>query len=134
MGTPLSEVYDAFFIKSGQDYTLKKDIVFQFFKTGLSKSCKIVLHVLTYTVDENYDGVFTNVLEQDEIELIALNMLKEEKRRKLSELDYLKSRMGTKDFNKLPEKKEDYKIVSQSIKDLKEEIKDFEQTFKSYQN
>jgi hypothetical protein len=133
-GTPLSEVYDAFFIKSGQDYYSKEDLVFQFFKTGISKSYKIISQDLTYTVDEDFNGEFTEILNQDAIELIALNMAFEEKRRKKSELDYTKQRMGTKDFSKLPNKVEEYKVISQSMKDLKEEIKDFEQSFKSYQN
>src|SRR5690554_4384279 len=104
MGTPLSEVYDAFFIKSGLDYLGKEDQVFQFFKTGISKSYKIVPHDLTYTADENFNGEFKNMLDQDEIELIALNMFYEEKRKRKSELDYTKQQIGTRDFNRLPNK------------------------------
>ena len=133
-GTPLSEVYDAFFIKSGKDYSYKEDQVFQFFKTGVSKCYKTISHSLIYTVDENYDGEFIEILDQDEIELIALNMLLEEKRQRKSELDYTKSYLGTKDFNRLVDKVSEYKIISQSMKDLKEDIKDFEQSFKSYAN
>lgn len=133
-GTPLSEVYDAFFIKSNQDYFGKEDQVFQFFKTGISKSYKIVPDNLSYTVDENFNGEFINIINQDTIELIAMNMLLEEKRKRKSLLDNIKSSIGTKDFNKLPNKMDDYKAISQSIKDLREEITDFEQTFKSYKN
>ena len=134
MGTPLSEVYDAFFIKSGLDYFSKENQVFQFFKTGVGKSKKIVLIDLSYTVDENFDGEFTNILEQDVIELIALNMLLEEKRQKKSILDYAKKHVGTKDFNRVPNKLDEYKILSRSMDDLINEIKDLEQTFKSYSN
>lgn len=134
MGTPLDEAYSAFFIKSGLDYSLKGSQVFQFFKTGISKSYKIIPNDLTYTTDENFEGEFLNILIQDEIELIALNMLMEEKRQKRSILDYAKKHIGTKDFNRLPNKVNEYKILSESMKDLKDEIKDLEQSFKSYKN
>jgi hypothetical protein len=137
MSTPttLQEVYDSFFIKSIKDYTGHEDKVYQFFKTGVSKSKKTVPTDLTYTVDETtYDGAFTNTLEQDEIELIALNMLLEEKRTRKSELDYMKAHIGTKDFNKLNDKFTEYKILNESMKDLQDEIYALRQEFYSYAN
>jgi hypothetical protein len=135
MGTPLQEIYDAFFIKSGKDYTDKEDQVYQFFKTGISKSKKTIPTDLTYTVNPTtYEGTFTNTLEQDEIELIALNMLLEEKRKRKSELDYLKTHIGTKDFNKLTDKVTEYKILNESMKDLRDEIFLLRQEFYSYEN
>lgn len=134
MGTPLSEIYDAFFIKSGKDYSSKEDIVFQFLKTGISKSYKIVPHKLTYSVDEDYNGEFDELLDQDEIELIALNMLLEEKRQRKSELDYSKVYLGTKDFNKLPDKVSEHKALEESINNLEDEIFTFRQEFYSYSN
>jgi hypothetical protein len=131
----LQDVYDAFFIKSSKDYTSYEDQVYQFFKTGVSKSKKTVPTDLTYTVNETtYDGSFTNTLEQDEIELIALNMLLEEKRNRKSELDYMKSYIGTKDFSRLPEKKAEYDNLQKSMKDLQDEIYALRQEFYSYTN
>jgi|688.fasta_scaffold337681_2 hypothetical protein len=225
MSTPLYDAYDAFFIKAGRNYLYKEDQVFQFFKTGVSKSKKTVPYDLTYTIDEDnmvitvyniaesngdiqitinsetytasllttdskvdiinkiktaiqadwtidvsyitnprikitkidvnvinveiididdtnvfiisnrtYDGEFTGNVEQDALELIALNMLLEQKRQRKSELDYTKTHLGTKDFNKLPDKVAEYNILNNSIKNLREEIEDFRQEFYSYVN
>lgn len=135
MGTPLQSVYDAFFIKSSIDYAGKESQVYQFFKTGVSKSKKTVPEDLTYTVDEEtYEGQFSDTLGQDTIELISLNMLLEEKRKRKSELDYMKQHLGTKDFNRLNDKVAEYKVINESIKNLQDEIFAFRQEFYSYKN
>lgn len=223
--TPLSEAYDAFFIKSGQNYLYKEDQLFQFLKAGISKCTKTVPYDLSYIVDQDnivitvyevaevngnieliinsntytiailttdtknniidkiktaiqndwtvdityitnprikitkidvdiidvqindvgdtnifiianrtYDGFFVNDVKQDALELIALNMLLEQKRQRKSELDETKFFIGTKDFNKLPEKKAEYDILQKSIKDLQDEIFAFRQEFYLYTN
>jgi hypothetical protein len=225
MSTPISEAYDAFFIKSGQNYLYKEDKVYQFFKTGISKCTKTIPYDLSYTIYEDniiitvhgiaesngnitltinsntytiailttdtknniidkiktaiqndwtvdisyitnprikitkidvdiinaqiidvgdtnifiivnrtYDGLFTNTVDQDALELIALNMLLEQKRLRKSELDYSEQKLGTKDFNKFPDKVAEYKILKESIKDLQDEIFSFRQEFYSYEN
>lgn len=85
-------------------------------------------------VTRTFDGEFINTLGQDEIELISLFMKKEHLRRKINPYIALKQYLGTKDFNKLPEKSSQYKIISQSIKDLDEEIRSFRQEFYTYKN
>jgi len=137
MATPLSEAYDAFFIKSGLDWAGKEDQVYQFLKTAISKCVKTVSVDLSYTLDETtttdeYDGEFINTLEQDAIELIALNMLLEQYRQRYTELVYLKKHLGTKDFNKLNDKADEFKTIAQSMKDLQDEIFIFRQEFYSY--
>ena len=225
MPTPLLEAYDTFFIKAGRSYLYKEDQVFQFLKTGISKSKKTVPYDLSYTVNEDnmvitvyniaesngnieivinsntytiallttdtktdiinkiklaihndwivdvsyitnprikitksdistinivindiddtnvfivanrtYDGEFIGIVEQDALELIALNMLLEQKRQRKSELDYTKTYLGTKDFNKLIDKVAEYKVLNESIKLLEEEIFLFRQEFYSYEN
>jgi len=225
MPTPLLEAYDTFFIKAGRSYLYKEDQVFQFFKTGISKSKKTVPYDLSYNVHEDnmiitvysqvefdgdieivinsntytiallttdtkediinkiklaiqndwtfdvsyitnprikisklnidiinvqindiddtnvfivanrtYDGEFIGTVEQDALELIALNMLLEQKRQRKSELDYTKTYLGTKDFNKLIDKVAEYKVLNESIKLLEEEIFLFRQEFYSYEN
>ena len=225
MPTPLLEAYDTFFIKAGRSYLYKEDQVFQFLKTGISKSKKTVPYDLSYNIYEDnmvitvysqvefdgdieivinsntytiallttdtkediinkiklaiqndwtfdvsyitnprikisklnidiinvqindiddtnvfivanrtYDGEFTGIVEQDALELIALNMLLEQKRQRKSELDYTKTYLGTKDFNKLIDKVAEYKVLNESIKLLEEEIFLFRQEFYSYEN
>ena len=225
MPTPLLELYDTFFIKAGRSYLYKEDQVFQFFKTGISKSKKTVPYDLSYNVHEDnmiitvyniaesngnieivinsdtytiallttdtktdiinkiklaiqddwivdvsyltnprikitkdsvdtiniqindiddtnvfivanrtYDGEFIGTVEQDALELIALNMLLEQKRQRKSELDYTKSYLGTKDFNKLVDKVAEYKILESSMTTLASEIFSLRQEFYSYEN
>jgi len=218
--TSLSEVYDAFLIKSGKDYTEKESQVFQFLKTGISKSYKTVPEDLEYTtftnnvvfsildvpkidgsieiglngtnyvvevlvtdtvleilnkialllenewdvkvakstatitkngistiignfvdtdntaitllIGTNYDGEFKNVVKQDSIELIALNMYLEEKRKEFSSIERIKQHMGTKDFNKLPDNLSQYNVLVKGLADLRNEIYEFRQEFYVY--
>lgn len=232
MGTPLSCVYDAFFIKSNENFLYKNSQVFQYLKTGVANSEKTVPENLSYkyytnnlviilrdvakndgqiqlninsntysisilstdsliviadkiynelksiydvqvnegivypiitinysenifesVVDSNltnvifkdkdntklsvivartYNGEFFQEIGQASIDLIALHMTYEHKRFRKSELERIKQHIGTNDFPKLPDKFEEYKVVSQSMKDLKIEIDDFEQNFYSY--
>lgn len=221
LGTPLQEIYDAFFIKSVKNWLYKEDQVFQFFKTSCGKSYKTVRNILDYilytnekyitiysefdsdvdltikinddtfivpittedtkiliaqnikaeietkynvdelfnliyprlliidneeikieigndlsdiTVSETYNGEMIAKLGQDEIDLIAMFMLLESYYKQKSSLEATKQHVGTKDFNKLPNKEAEYKNVLQSIKDLKEEIYLFRQEFYTYKN
>jgi hypothetical protein len=85
-------------------------------------------------IDNTYNGEFDSEINQDTIELLTLNMKKEYLRGKLSVLDELKQHLGTKDFNRLPEKANEYKYIQQSMSDLDEEIFSFRQEFYSYKN
>jgi len=89
---------------------------------------------VSIVVTRTYDGEFTNTIDQDALELIALNMLLEQKRQRKSELDYTKTHIGTRDFNRLTDKVTEYKILNDSIKDLRDEIFAFRQEFYSYEN
>lgn len=231
-GTPLQEVYDAFFVKTDTDYTDKEDMVFQFLKAGVSKSYKTTPNKLDYwlveykkeivfdsfgivelpnpedtiditveingvdyivtlengdgfvefvdklivetsaffTIDysvysegvynvliespneENietftisglpfeieyhmgttYEGYFEKALHQDEIELIAMFMLSESYYRALARLNRLKQYIGTKDFNRLPEKRAEYALLQSSISDLDDKIEKFRNEFYTF--
>lgn len=220
-GTPLQEIYDAFFIKSVKNWLYKEDQVFQFFKTSCGKSYKTVRNILDYilytnekyitiysefdsdvdlmikindntfivpittedtkisiaqnikaeietkynvdelfnliyprlliidneemkieirndlsdiNVSETYNGEMIAKLGQDEIDLIAMFMLLESYYKQKSSLEVTKQHVGTKDFNKLPNKETEYKNVLQSIKNLNEEIYLFRQEFYTYKN
>jgi hypothetical protein len=130
--THLQDCYDSFFLKTEDDFTGKEIQVFGYFKAALSKCYKTVRHSLEYTVDENYDGEFVEILDQDEIELIALHMKKEYLRKIIAKLENAKTRIGTKDFNRLPDKVTEYNVMSKAKKDLDDEIKAFEQDFNTY--
>jgi len=137
VGTPLQKIYDKFFIKvSDVDFFSKEDLVFEFFETALGYSYKTTPHDLGYTLnpDDTYDGTMNETLDTDEIELISLNMKKAYLEYLLKPSSRLKTVIGSKDFNRLPNKVEEYKIYSLMIEDLNEQIEEFRQEFYSYTN
>jgi len=89
---------------------------------------------LNLIVSKTFDGIMLNNLDVDEIELISLNMKKAYFEHLLKPSSRLLSSIGTKDFNRLPNKVEEYKVYSLMLNSLKEEIKDFRQEFNSYSN
>jgi hypothetical protein len=103
------------------DFDLSKEIFIDEDKTGLN-----------LIVTREYSGEFENIVGDDTIELISLYMLYEHKRFKKSKLDEIKQHIGTKDFNKLPDKFEEYKSLDQSMKDLSREIEIYRNEFYKY--
>jgi len=89
---------------------------------------------LNLIVSKTYDGIFINDLDVDEIELISLNMKKSYLEYLLKPLSRLKTTIGTKDFNRLSNKVDEYKVYSSMLKDLNEQIEIFRQEFYSYTN
>jgi hypothetical protein len=134
MGTPLQEVYDNFFSKIDEDLYGKEGKVFEYFKSAKSKSYKTVVHSLNYkmTFPDDYEGEFVELLNQDEIELLGLKMKYEYLSNKESYLIGLKQQLGTKDFNNLPDKKRELDGIQNSMRLLKEDIKELEQQFNTY--
>jgi len=89
---------------------------------------------ISLSVFRTYDGTMDENLDIDEIELISLNMKKAYIEYLLKPLSRLKTTLGTKDFNRLANKVDEYKTYSLMLKNLEEEIKDFRQEFYSYAN
>lgn len=89
---------------------------------------------LNIIVSKTFDGIMLNDLDVDEIELISLNMKKAYLEYLLKPSSRLLSSIGTKDFNRLPNKVEEYKVYSLMLKDLNEQIEEFRQEFYSYTN
>ena len=89
---------------------------------------------LNLIISKTYDGITINDLDIDEIELISLNMKKSYLEYLLKPYSRLLSSIGTKDFNRLPNKVEEYKVYSLMLKDLNEQIEAFRQEFYSYLN
>ena len=89
---------------------------------------------LNLVIRKTYDGIMINDLDIDEIELISLNMKKAYLEYLLKPLNRLKTTLGTKDFNRLANKLEEYKVYSLMLKDLNDQIEKFRQEFYSYSN
>jgi len=100
--------------------------------------------VVTFTDTDNtnlnliksktYDGITIYDLDIDEIELISLNMKKAYFEYLLKPLSRLKTTIGTKDFSRLSNKVDEYKVYSLMLKDLNEQVEVFRQEFYSYTN
>jgi len=139
LSTTLQTVYNLFLSKSDEDFTGKESLIFQWLNSAISKCKKYVRNSLDYTLDTpiapvivSYDGSFINILDDDEIELIATQMLYENYNKKESYLVSLKTRIGTKDFNSLPSKKQELDGIQNSKNLLKEDIKELQQEFNTY--
>ena len=131
-GTPLQDIYDSFQGKIDDDLTGQESLIFQFFKSALARCYQVMRHLSTYTYDKiTFDGFFTDILDEDEIEIIALWMKFYKYDRRRGKLNFLEKSLGTKDF-----KQTDYKgeldALGVSMEDLKAEIKELSQTFNTY--
>jgi len=89
---------------------------------------------LNLIISKTYDGITIYDLDIDEIELISLNMKKAYLEYLLKPLSRLQTTIGTKDFSRLSNKVDEYKVYSLMLKDLNEEIEKFRQEFYSYTN
>jgi len=89
---------------------------------------------LNLIISKTYDGITIYDLDIDEIELISLNMKKAYFEYLLKPLSRLKTTIGTKDFSRLSNKVDEYKVYSLMLKDLNEQIEVFRQEFNSYSN
>lgn len=132
--TLLQEVYDLFQSKADGDFTGKELQIFNWLNSAISKSKKYIKNPLDYVldIDSVTDGVFVFALDNDEIELIAMQMLYEDYNKQESYLNSLEARIGTKDFNSLPSKKQELDAIQNSKRLLKEDIKELKQEFNTY--
>jgi len=138
-GTPLQEVYTRFSSKIDEDLTGKESLIYEYLLSAKSKIYKIITHSLEFILDTpispatvSYDGSFITILDQDEIELLALQMKYESYARYEAYLLALRLRVGTKDFNSLPNKKQELDGIQNSKRLLKIEIDDLKQQFNDY--
>ena len=76
MGTPLQNVYDCFLGKIDENMINQENLIFEFFKTALSRAYKYCPHDLTYTLNNNSKViVVTNIaLVSGDITLIINNI------------------------------------------------------------
>ena len=143
MGTPLDTLYKRFQTKVDEDLTNKEGLIFALVDVAISKSYKTCRHSLDYTLDEleydeennitnEYEGSFNDTLDNDEIELLTLWMLYEWNRREQQRLVKLKNSIGTKDFNRLPDKADELKVVNLTMKEIKNDIDELKNEFNTY--
>jgi hypothetical protein len=134
MATPLQTLYDRFISKIDEDLTGKESLIFALIEPAISKSKKYVVHDLTYILTDvnSYEGNFVDTLDNDEIELLALWMLYEWNRREQQRLVKLKNSIGTKDFNRLPDKADELKVVNLTMKEIKNDIDELKNEFNTY--
>ena len=132
--TQLQEVYDSFFSKTDEDFLGKELQIFSWMNSAISKSKRYLKSTLDYTLDTNSvtDGNFTITLDNDEIELIAMQMQYECYSKKNAYLTALRREVGTKDFNVLPNKKQELDGMQNSMRLLKEDIRELRQEFNTY--
>ena len=143
MGTPLDTLYKRFQTKVDEDLTNKEGLIFALVDVAISKSYKTCRHSLIYVLDEpeyyeeenqtnEYEGSFNDILDSDEIELLALWMSYEWNRRRKEYLKAQRDDIGTKDFNRLPDKVAKFKAISADMKEIKAEIDDLKNEFNTY--
>ena len=134
MGTPLDILFDRFISKVDEDLTGKEDLIIAVMDTAKSKIYKTCKHDLSYKIFDEilYDGEFDNDLDDDEIELWALQMLYEWNRREQQRLVKQKESVGTSDFNRLPNKSEQLKAVNAVMKTIQEDIDKLKDDFNTY--
>lgn len=130
MGTNLQEVFDAFFIKlPGKSFVDKESEVYQYFKSGISKSKRKVYDNLDYSYDEELnEGCFNDIVSHSSIELISMYMVKEYYFGIFSLLSARKSFLGTQAFNKIPSAKEQFEETEKQMdrwdKEIAEQLAD----------
>lgn len=142
MGTPLQDIYTRYQSKLNENLVGQESLIFEFLKSSISKSYKTVRHSLAFVLADipitipptlqTYDGYFNDTLDEDEIEYIAMWMINETKRRRKEKLEAQKVKLGTKDFNQLPDKVKEFNALGVSMKDLREEINELKQEFNTY--
>jgi len=139
MGTPLQTLYTRFQTKLDEDLTGKESLIFALVDVAISKSDKNCTHDLTYALtdpeaeEQTYDGSFDEILNNDEIELLALWMKYEWKNRKVSKLENQKQEIGTSDFNRLENKANLLKELRLGVKDTLDEINSLKNDMNTYQ-
>lgn len=134
MPTDLQILYDRFFSKTDEDFTGKEGQVFVLVDSAISKSYKNTVHNLNYTLInlEEYEGYFDEDLDKDEIELLALWMVYEWNRKKQQKLISQRRLIGTKDFNRLGNLKDELKSINETMELTLNDIKDLKNEFNTY--
>lgn len=122
--TDLQILYDSFVIKVDEDFSEKIDLFIAMIYPSTAKVYKQLRHKYTYSYDEeSKTGSFDDDMDIDEIELIALQMAYDYiNDTKMSRLSNMQQMLGTKDFDKIPNIKNEMDNVVKKLNSLKDEI------------
>jgi len=85
-------------------------------------------------ITKTYNGNYVETLKVDSIELIALFMASQYYNAKLTSLSSIKQHIGTQNFSKLPNFKDQYDSTKSTLNDIDEKIYKFRQEFYTYSN
>lgn len=134
--TDVQKVYDAFQIKIPDvDFTNKECQVYMFLQAAIAKVQLATSKDLSMEYDDViHEGYFVNDIEYKYIELISMYMVAEYYQRRYSHLMGQKQFIGTKDFNKLPDKAKELSSATDAMKYWDSKIYEFRQEFYNYED
>lgn len=134
MGTDLQELFDSFYVIVPRQEAIPS-YVMALIKPALSKVYKQFKHSYKFVVTdkEECEGYFIDELDIDELQLIALQMAIDYHTGKdLDRLTSIKTTIGTKDFNKIPNASENLKNIQSKIQMLTDELEQLKSDMNKY--
>ena len=122
--TDLQVLYDSFVLKVNEDFGEKVELFVAMINPAIAKIYKQLRHSYTYIYEKDTQtGYFNDDLDIDEIELIALQMAYDYiNDSKMSRLSSMQQMLGTKDFDKIPNLKNEMDNITKKLSTLKDEI------------
>lgn len=132
--TDLQVLYDSFVKKTNEEWDDRVDLFVSYIYPSIAKIYKQLRHSYTYTFDDSAQtGYFDESLDIDEIELIALQMSYDYiNDNKLSRLSSMQQMLGTKDFDKIPNLKNERDTVTEKLKILEDTIESLKNDMNDY--
>ena len=122
--TDLQVLYDSFVLKVNEDFGEKVELFVAMINPAIAKIYKQLRHSYAYIYEKDTQtGYFNDDLDIDEIELIALQMAYDYiNDSKMSRLSSMQQMLGTKDFDKIPNLKNEMDNITKKLSTLKDEI------------
>lgn len=132
--TDLQVLYDSFVKKTNENWDERVDLFVSYIYPAIAKIYKQLRHGHTYTfIAETEIGYFNEEMDIDEIELIALQMAYDyTSDSKLSRLTSMKQMLGTKDFDKIPNLKNEMDTVTKRLEMFEVAIHDLKNNMNDY--
>lgn len=132
--TDLQVLYDSFTKKTNEGWDDRVDLFVSYIYPSIAKIYKQLRHGYLYTFeDSTQTGSFNEDLDIDEIELIALQMAYDYiNDSKLSRLSSMRQMLGTKDFDKIPNLKNEMDTVTKKLEILETTIESLKNNMNDY--
>lgn len=132
--TDLQVLYDSFTKKTNEGWDDRVDLFVSYIYPSIAKIYKQLRHGYTYTFDDvAQTGYFKESLDIDEIELVALQMAYDyTSDSKLSRLSSMRQMLGTKDFDKIPNLKNEMDTVTKRLEILEATIESLKNNMNDY--